>query len=51
MTQVRNICSTRYTPVNLESRPDDVIAMDPGILMTTYDTNGFCTGWGEGDMK
>ena len=27
--------------------------MDPGIrtLMTTYVTNGFCTEWGEGDMK
>ena len=35
----------RYIPVNHESRPDDVVAMDPGIrtFMTTYDTNGFCT--------
>ena len=39
--------------VNHESRPDVVVAMDPGIrtFMTTYDTNGFCTEWGEGDMK
>ena len=40
-------------PVNHESRPDVVVAMDPGIrtFMTTYDTNGFCTEWGEGDRK
>ena len=27
--------------------------MDPGIrrFMTTYDANGFCTGWSKGDMK
>ena len=27
--------------------------MNPGIrrFMTTYDTNGFCTEWGEGDRK
>ena len=27
--------------------------MDPGVrtFMTTYDTSGFCTEWGEGDMK
>ena len=39
-----------YIPVNHESRPNDVIAMDPGIrtFMTTCDTNGsgFCTRWG-----
>ena len=40
-------------PVNHESQPDDVVAMDLGIrtFMTRYDTNGFCTEWGEGDMK
>ena len=38
----------RYIPVNHESRPDDVVAMDPGIrtFMTTYDTIGFCTEYG-----
>ena len=36
----------RYIPVNHESQRDDVVAIDPGIrtFMTTYDTNGFCTG-------
>ena len=40
-------------PVNHEARPDDVVAMGPGIrtLMTTYHTNGFCIGWGEEDIK
>ena len=43
----------RYIPINHESRPDDVFAMSPGIrtFITTYDTNGFCTVWGEGDVK
>ena len=39
--------------VNYESLPDDVVAKDPGIrtFMTTYDTNDFRTGCGQGDMK
>ena len=43
----------RYIPVNHESRANDVVAIDRGIrtFMTTYDTNGFSTEWGEGDMK
>ena len=42
-----------YIPVNHESRPDDVVAIDLGVrtLMTRYDTNGFCPGRGKGDMK
>ena len=43
----------RYIPVNHESRSDDVVDMDLDIrtLMTMYNTNGFYSGWGEGDMK
>ena len=44
----------RYIPVNNELTPEkDVVSMDPGVrtFMTTYDTNGFCSEWGEGDMK
>ena len=42
-----------YIPVNHESPPNDVVAMDPGIrtFMTKYDTNNFCTEWGAGEKK
>ena len=43
----------RYHPINKTPRPKDVVAMDPGVrtFMTTYDTHGFCSEWGNGDMK
>ena len=43
----------RYIPINHKSWSDDIVAIDPGIrtYITMYDTNGFYTGCGEGDMK
>eukprot|EP00122_Pirum_gemmata_P001717 Pgem_evm1s1549 len=40
-------------PINHDLRPEDVVSMDPGIrtFMTTYDTNGFCSEWGEANGK
>ena len=43
----------RYISVNHQSRPDDVVAMDPGIptFMITYNTNVYCTGSVDVDIK
>ena len=43
----------RMIPINHYLRHEDVVSMDPGVrsFMTTYDTSGFCSEWGSGDMK
>ena len=52
-TKTYTLAVPYYAPVNNKININDVCAMDPGVgtFMTTFDTNGFCSEWGEGDMK